>query len=115
MKKILNLSNHIFTEDQLNELEQMGYKAIELQQEDKQMWGQLNPQDYKAVCNKILSKYRVNAYHLAGFPAAVVYVCNQKENKCYYAFSERCSVDETQPDGSVVKKNIFKHKGFYLY
>lgn len=29
-----------------------------------------------------------------------------------YAFSKRVSVEETQPDGSVVKKNVFKHEGF---
>lgn len=29
-----------------------------------------------------------------------------------YAFSKRESVEETQPDGSVVKKNVFKHEGF---
>lgn len=30
----------------------------------------------------------------------------------YYAFSERVSIEETLPDGSVVKTNIFKHVGF---
>lgn len=29
-----------------------------------------------------------------------------------YAFSKRESVEETQPDGSVVKKAVFKHVGF---
>lgn len=29
-----------------------------------------------------------------------------------YAFSERASVEITEPDGSVVKTNVFKHKGF---
>src|SRR5690554_832050 len=29
-----------------------------------------------------------------------------------YAFSERESVDTVQADGSVIKKSIFKHKGF---
>lgn len=115
MKKLLNLSNHILTEDQLNELEQMGYKTIELQQEDKQMWGQLNPQDYKAVCNQILDKYKANAYHLAGFPAAVVYITKVTTKPCYYAYSIRQSTETVQEDGTVVKKNIFKHQGFYLY
>jgi hypothetical protein len=30
-----------------------------------------------------------------------------------YAFSERVSSEEVQPDGSVRKVNTFKHKGFY--
>jgi len=29
-----------------------------------------------------------------------------------YAFSGRVSVDEVQPDGSVVKKTVFRHVGF---
>lgn len=29
-----------------------------------------------------------------------------------YAFSQRESVDQTLPDGSVVKKTVFKHAGF---
>jgi hypothetical protein len=29
-----------------------------------------------------------------------------------YAFSERRSLEETQPDGTVVKKTIFEHLGF---
>lgn len=29
-----------------------------------------------------------------------------------YAFSERQSVDEVQPDGSVVKRAVFKHAGW---
>ena len=32
--------------------------------------------------------------------------------KPVYAFSERVSVDVTQPDGSVVKTSKFAHKGF---
>ena len=115
MKKILNLSNHILNSQQIEELNSRGLKLVELDELDKRLWSQLNPHNYKLIAASILVKYSVDFYHLAGFPAAVVYVCNQKENKCYYAFSERCSVEELQSDGSVVKKNIFKHKGFYLY
>lgn len=31
-----------------------------------------------------------------------------------YAFSVRESVEETQPDGSVIKRNVFKHAGFVV-
>ena len=34
------------------------------------------------------------------------------EGKVLYAFSRRESVEETQPDGSVVKRNVFRHVGF---
>lgn len=33
--------------------------------------------------------------------------------KALYAFSRRESVEETLPDGSVRKTNVFKHVGFY--
>jgi hypothetical protein len=29
-----------------------------------------------------------------------------------FAFSRRVSVEERQPDGSVIKRNVFKHEGF---
>lgn len=115
MKQILNLSNHNLNTKQIEELNSKGLEIVELDELDKKLWSQLTPHNYKLIVDSILVKYRVDFYHLAGFPAAVVYVCNQMENKCYYAFSERCSVEETQSDGSVIKKNIFTHKGFYLY
>lgn len=31
-----------------------------------------------------------------------------------YAFSQRESVEEQQPDGSVVKRNVFRHTGFVV-
>ena len=29
-----------------------------------------------------------------------------------YAFSKRVSIEETQPDGTVLRRNVFKHEGF---
>lgn len=56
-----------------------------------------------------------NAVMLGGAP----FFMGALERWCYaqglivlYAFSARESIDETQADGSVVKKSIFKHKGF---
>lgn len=44
-----------------------------------------------------------NAAHDAGWPV---------RPRAVYAFSERVSSDEVQPDGSVVKRSAFKHAGF---
>lgn len=44
-----------------------------------------------------------NAAHDAGWPV---------RPRAVYAFSERVSSDEVQPDGSVVKRSVFKHAGF---
>lgn len=120
MKKILNISNHVLGLDQINELALMGYQVIELPDELKKEWAQLSPETYHGVCHKIrdfMANNHVDATHVAGFPAAVNYFVNKVsivfDN--YYAYSERVSVEEAQPDGSVIKKNIFKHKGFYKY
>lgn len=114
--KILNLSNHTLTLEQINELDQQGYNEIvELSAEDKKAWGQLVPDTYKEVCDNILAKYKTDAIHLAGFPAATVYVASKSTVSCLYAYSERNCVETPMPDGSIDKRYIFRHLGFYRY
>lgn len=120
MKKILNISNHTLGLDQIQELASKGYQVVELPEDLKQKWGQLSPDNYHEVCWAIkdfMTENHVDATHIAGFPAAVNFFLKRVtivfDN--YYAYSERVSVEEPQPDGSVVKKNVFRHKGFYLY
>lgn len=119
MKKILNVSNHTLGLDQIQELASLGYQVVELPDDLKKAWAQLSPDNYHEVCNKIkdfMTEHHVDATHVAGFPAAVNYFVKTSivfDN--YYAYSERVSVEEAQPDGSVIKKNVFKHKGFYKY
>lgn len=114
--KILNLSNHTLTVEQTNELDQQGYNEIvELSAEDKKLWGQLVPDTYKEVCDNILAKYKADAIHLAGFPPATVYVALKALVPCLYAYSERNCVETPMPDGSIDKRYIFKHLGFYRY
>lgn len=120
MKKILNISNHTLGLDQINELALMGYQVEELPEELKKAWGQLTPDNYAEVCWKIrdyMVDNHVDATHVAGFPAAVNFFLKRVTTVFdnYYAYSERVSVEETLADGSVVKKNVFRHKGFYLY
>ena len=114
--KILNLSNHTLTLEQINELDQQGYnEVVELDQEDKKAWGQLVPDTYKEVCDNILAKYKADAIHLAGFPPATIYVALKSTVPCLYAYSERNCVETPMPDGSIDKRYIFKHLGFYRY
>ena len=115
--KILNLSNHTLTEQQMIELQEKGYKVIELDQEDKTAWGQLTPHNYKEITNRIFDKYDVNAFHTAGFPAGVNYAVDlaRKLNKqSFYSFSVRNCVEKKQ-GGVVLKNYIFKHEGFFEY
>ncbi len=116
--KILNLSNHTLTDEQMLELQEKGYKVIELDQEDKTAWGQLTPHNYKEITNRIFDKYDVNAFHTAGFPAGVNYAVDlaRKLNKqSFYSFSVRNCVEKKQADGTVLKNYIFKHEGFFEY
>ena len=119
MKKMLNCSNHVLGLNQLKELEEKGYIVVELSDELKSKWGQLNPENYISVCNDIVSFMEENdcsGIHLAGFPAAVTLLCIDlnADVEVVYAYSERNTV-EVEIDNQVVKKSIFTHKGFYPY
>ena len=120
MKKLLNVSNHTLGLNQLKELEEKGYVVMELSEDLKKQWSQLNPTNYPKVCNDIIQFAEDNqceAMHLAGFPAAVTLICVDchPDYPLFYAYSERESIEVEKEDGTVEKKNIFKHKGFYRY
>ena len=119
MKKMLNCSNHVLGLNQLKELEEKGFVVVELNDELKSKWGQLNPSNYPEVCNAVVSFMEENGctgIHLAGFPPAVTLLCMDlnPEVEVMYAYSER-DVVEVEIDGQVVKKAIFSHKGFFPY
>lgn len=120
MKNLLNVSNHTLGLNQLQELETLGYVVIELSDDLKKQWGQLNPENYARVCNDVMEYAEANncaALHLAGFPAAVTLICMDvnEDTPVYYAYSERESVEDVAEDGTVTKRNVFKHKGFFRY
>lgn len=115
--KILNLSNHTLTEQQMIELQEKGYEVIELDQEDKTAQGQLTPFNYKEITDRIFSKYDVDCFHTAGFPAGVNYAVDKacKLNKIsLYSYSVRNCTEKKQ-GGVVLKNYIFKHEGFFEY
>lgn len=112
--KILNLSNHKLTEEQINELQtKWKFKVVELDEKDHE----ISPNNDSLETIRIMDKYEVDAYHVAGFAPAVVCAVNyakEKGKRSFYAYSERKSV-EKQENGRIVKTSIFEHKGFYLY
>lgn len=119
MKKMLNCSNHTMGLTQIKELEEKGYVLIELPDDLKAKWSQLNPSNYPEVCNNVVSFMEENGcsgIHLAGFPAAVTLLCLDlnADVEVVYAYSERNTV-EVEVEGQVVKKSIFTHKGFFPY
>lgn len=113
MNYLLNVSNHNLTKEQIEELNKRGYQVIEMQEKDKLAWGQLNPSNYKEIADRILKNYGVEAYHVAGFAPAVAYFVS-KADFCFYAYSERKSI-EKEVNGVITKTSIFEHKGFFMY
>ncbi len=118
--KFLNISNHAMTQDQITELAAKGYEVTELPQDLKDRWSQCDPETYTALCKEIMDymdDQEIYEAMLAGYPAAVVYMCvNARPGVTFfYAHTKRVSVEEQLADGSVVKRNVFKHEGFHVY
>lgn len=120
-ERFLNISNHPLTTEQIEELKSYGVQEIiELPNCFKTDWAQLNPANYKQICGELRLFMKENDIwdaHLAGFPAAVNYLCLKpmRGQSFYFAFSERQSKEEVLPDGSVKKTNLFVHRGFFPY
>ena len=119
MLKLLNVSNHVMGLEQIKELEEKGYIIVELPEDLKSRWSQMDPETYARTCNDVVEYAElngINAMHLAGFPPAVVLICMDIDRiPLYYAYSERVSIENVKEDGSVEKRNVFKHKGFFRY
>ena len=120
MKKMLNISNHVMGVNQLDDIHNLGYDLVELPEDLKKAWGQLEPSNYPKVCNDIMDwaqEHEIGAFHLAGFAPAVTLICMdvKPEFPVYYAYTARVSVDIPQEDGSVKKESKFTHAGFFRY
>lgn len=117
--KMLNVSNHKFTEDQMRDLEARGLELMELPIELKTKWGSMTPENYKDICDEVkdiaINTPEISVLHVAGFQPAIVYLLSIYPGEAVYAYSERSVVEVTQPDGSVKKESSFKHKGFFSY
>ena len=120
--KFLNISNHIMNEEQVEGVKKMlgeDTVIVELPYDLKGLWSNLTPENYQKVVTKIkLFMYENGIFnaHLAGFMPAVYELLGWEDERriFFYAFSERESVEE-EKDGIVVKKSVFKHRGWYRY
>ncbi len=114
---VLNLTQHQATQEQVN--------AGVVEPADKQQVQQLLtfdrlPSNHDLVISanelvKIAAKSGCRKVMIGGAPffMPVLEGALRREGLlAVYAFSERVSVEETLPDGSVRKTNIFKHVGF---
>lgn len=120
---ILNLTQHIATQDQLEA------GVVEPSDQDKAEIKRLltfdvlptsAEIDYRACTLMNIAANQgegptVDAVMLGGAPfimAALHDWALEAGIKPLYAFSVRESVESTEPDGSVVKRNVFRHMGF---
>lgn len=130
MRKFINITNHSLSPAQLEEVEKFfsvvcggeEYRVVELPEELKSAWGSLSPETISATVsaiNRWLEQSLLMDSDLClvqGHQAAVVaLLAGLSPEQCFFAHSERRSIEEAQPDGSILKKSLFEHKGFYNY
>lgn len=127
-KLFFNLTNHSLTNDQLNDVKAKGATVIELPEDLKKAWGACDPDNWKETKTNTLNfviEYDDGGERdfddevvilLAGYAPLICNLTNSfscNNFKVVYADSKRESVEKTLEDGSVIKQNVFKHRGFY--
>lgn len=126
MKKLIWCSPHVPTQEQIQELTNIGeiiflkdvnldlQKRLENTPDDAEMAEEL-AWDFLAYLDSKFYNYAV--VQPAGNPMfqyilGAINGIREEKTDVYYAYSVRESAEEKQPDGSVKKVAIFKHKCF---
>lgn len=117
MKKMLIVMNHKLTEDQEKDLRSLGIEWEYMSEADTKMWGNMNEEMVDIFISNIRVNYENKDYYLiqGHMGATFKTVLSLGAKRCWYAQTDRVSEDVIQPDGSVKKVAVFKHKGFYSY
>lgn len=119
MEKILVCLQHLLTQDQLDSLK--GFDVVYLKDVNPDLFAKVANTPATAVeLKKLAQEY--SQYVMVNYGKAIVPIgspafqflvaqefANQGTVELWFAHSERSSVDETQPDGSVVKRAVFRH------
>ena len=119
MSKFLNVTNHNLTAAQINEIKTAGFEAVELPEELKTQWSQLNTENWQEVCHKVwefIMSNNIDTALVAGYAPAMYDIAFNMDRAGLtpvYADTARESVEIILEDGSVRKTAVFKHKGFY--
>lgn len=117
--KILNLTQHVATQEQIAE------GVVEPSANDKKSIQSLLTFDHLPTWGEIIgsaeelaniaSSYGTEGAMIGGAPYLMAPLERALGNVRiipFYAFSIRESVEETAEDGSIIKRNVFRHKGF---
>lgn len=121
MKKLVNLTQHSFSKEQVEECQSKGFNVVDTTDKVKglltfttrptvaEMWDRAGDLAIYAI------ERQATAVMCGGAPyfmPVLEQVFDGTGIRVVYSFSERVSVETTQPDGSVVKTSVFKHVGF---
>ena len=120
--KVLVILNHTLTEEQVKELNEMGYnEIIYLPNKLKKEFSTLTPDSIMPTLRKIYNHILIekpDAVIVQGHNTIVAYLwylCSVRGIKLMYAYSKRVVEEIEKEDGTVEKKVVFKHEGFYDY
>ena len=127
--RIINLTQHPFSQDQLNEFALAGITSDNIIDTNDTLkaiitfTGEIDVAVIQEKANQLsqyIAQYVGNNPCLAMvggapfFQMAVNVTCLNHNVLPLAAYSERVSVESVQADSSIAKQNIFKHKGFIL-
>jgi hypothetical protein len=129
-KKCLIVLNHQPSKEMVEELGANGFVVEELPNNLKELWGNIpattSLELVRVHINPIMHYIIDNKFDrvvIAGEPTAIYDILSTIEfvydadfpKKCYVPVSERVSIDEPQPDGSVKKISKFIYSGLRPY
>lgn len=115
--RILNLTQHRATSDQtaqgVVDIDNLKVLSDLLTFEELPTTGEIRHRVTKIVDEFIIGE-DYDAFMIGGAPFMMTEMEDQlaEHGKVLYAFSQRVSIDEALPNGSVVKRQVFKHLGF---
>lgn len=127
MRKVLNITNHELTKDQIVDLRAtLGVQEEDIQQltdDLKQKFSAVKIETYQRHLEEIIN-YAKN--HLVSGDVAIVQgqmgytyrIIQELKNygvMCVFSFTDRVSTETQKEDGSVEKTSVFKHIQFIEY
>ena len=115
MTTLLVCTSHVLTPEQLEGWDKVIYVSKETNDLTRQIPANASLQDVKALSNKVLAEASdANTTHFfcVGEPTLTLHanlLANNVGFTCVQSTTERKSVDQVQPDGTIHKTAVFKH------
>lgn len=118
MTKVINLTQHTFSAEQVQDLINMGLEIVDgvYPSNFEEMPTVATLEERAAEQAAQAAELGCTAAMIGGAPyymAPLERALKARGIQPLYAFSQRESVEQTQPDGSVRKVAVFRHLGFY--